>query len=159
MLKRMLLVLALLLATGFTVVACFGGETTDGATDADNGEMDGGDETMAGAELSVITEDAFVFAPAAVSADAGSEVTLTLDNTGGALEHSWVLVPLEMTQEEAVALTDPPPAESILYELRVQPGETNSGTFTAPAEAGSYIVVCAVPGHAAGGMVGSLTVN
>jgi uncharacterized cupredoxin-like copper-binding protein len=41
----------------------------------------------------------------------------------------------------------------------VAPGETSSGTFTAPAEPGTYVVACLVAGHVAGGMLGTLTVQ
>jgi nitrite reductase (NO-forming) len=37
-------------------------------------------------------------------------------------------------------------------------GDSNTFTFTAPA-AGTYQIVCTVPGHALGGMVGDFTVT
>jgi plastocyanin len=152
----MILAIALMAAT--TVTACNGGGETAGEPTAmdDTASTDGG---AAATDLSVKTMDTFAFDPPTVSAAAGSTVNLTLDNTGQALEHTWVLLPMTATMEDALALADPPPADAILYELRVPAGETASGTFTAPSEAGAYIVVCAVAGHAAGGMTGTLTVQ
>jgi uncharacterized cupredoxin-like copper-binding protein len=152
--------LATSLMVGMTLTACGNGADTTEPGGEPTAMEDAGNGASTGAEaLQAKTLDTFVFEPNAWSTTAGSTATLTLDNTGQALEHTWVLLPQTATMDEAIALADPPPADAILYELRVPAGETASGTFTAPAEAGSYIVVCAVAGHAAGGMTGTLTVN
>lgn len=97
--------------------------------------------------------DSFEFNPRTATAQTGSEVTVTLDNTG-ILEHSWTLVgqgvdPLTATEADVLGSAG----------SGVVPGGGNSTfTFTAPAP-GAYIYVCTVPGHAAGGMVGTLTVT
>lgn len=103
--------------------------------------------------LSFEGNDTFQFTPATATVSSGAEVEVTLTNVG-ALEHSWVLVasdadPLTVTDSAAIngATTG-----------TVAGGQTGDVTFTAPS-AGSYQFVCTIPGHAAAGMVGTLTVN
>jgi uncharacterized cupredoxin-like copper-binding protein len=103
--------------------------------------------------LSFEGNDSFQFTPSSASVSAGDEVEVTLTNAG-ALEHSWVLVG-EGT--DAATATDANAINNATTGT-VAPGGTGTATFTAP-DAGSYQFVCTVPGHAAAGMVGTLTVN
>lgn len=152
--SRFLALASFAVAASLGLAACGPGDSA-----APSGDSPASDPGVGGAtSLTVVTLDTFRFEPADVSASAGATVSLMLDNTGQTQEHSWVLLPAGATSADAMALPDPPPDDQILWELRVNPGETATGTFQAPA-AGTYIVVCAVPGHAAGGMLGSLTVN
>jgi nitrite reductase (NO-forming) len=138
--KRLTFLIVLVLAA-LVIVACGGG---------------GGGEDAGGAGPTSLTFagfDDFSFDPNSASAPAGSEVTVTLENEG-VLEHSWVLV---SDQADPATVTD---ADAIggASTGSVPAGESNSITFTAPP-AGTYQYVCTVPGHAAGGMVGTLTVS
>jgi uncharacterized cupredoxin-like copper-binding protein len=158
MLKRLLLVLSILIVSGSILSACGGGdEASEGGTEGGTA-MTGGD-TGGAAAITVKTSDGFKFDPADVSANAGQEVDLTLDNTGQTLEHTWVLLKADVTKDQAITVQDQGDEDKKLQEFRVQPGATNDVSFTAPEEPGTYIVVCAVAGHAAGGMVGSFTVT
>ena len=47
----------------------------------------------------------------------------------------------------------------IFWEIEAQPGETQTGTFTAPAEPGTYQVVCGIAGHVEAGMISAATVE
>jgi uncharacterized cupredoxin-like copper-binding protein len=40
----------------------------------------------------------------------------------------------------------------------LEPGESDTFTFTAPGQPGDYQIVCGIVGHYMAGMVGSLTV-
>ncbi|NIP28213.1 MAG: multicopper oxidase domain-containing protein [Phycisphaerae bacterium] len=113
----------------------------------------GGDEESGPVALSFEGSDTFQFIPASASVSAGDEVEVTFTNTG-ALEHSWVLV---AGDADAATVTD---ADAINNATTgtVAGGETGTVTFTAP-DAGTYQFVCTIPGHAAAGMVGTLTVN
>ena len=89
-----------------------------------------------------------------LTAKAGSEVTVKFINTAGALQHNWVLVPTGTETEIAMAGTTagadnawiPDDSRIIAQSPLVDPGDSASFTFTAPA-AGSYIYVCTFPGH------------
>jgi uncharacterized cupredoxin-like copper-binding protein len=158
--KRLLLVLSILVLSTAALAACNGSDTTAPDTTADeSADTTEGMETGDAMDATVMTLDTFAFDPMDLTVTAGQAVNLTLDNTGQALEHSWVLVTADMTLDDAKAIQDQGDADKKLFEARVAPGETSSSTFTAPDTAGTYIVVCAVPGHAAGGMTGSLIVQ
>jgi plastocyanin len=77
------------------------------------------------------------FVPEEVAIPADTPVTFTLPNTGLAL-HNFSVAALDVSVD-------------------VPPGETLSVTITAPA--GTYEFICAIPGHADAGMVGTLTVG
>ena len=97
--------------------------------------------------------DMFQFTPATAVVPAGSQVTVTFNNVG-VLEHNWVLIPNDVAPEQARDSD----AISGATSGPVAFGGSATFTFTAPA-AGSYKFVCTVPGHAVGGMVGTLTVT
>lgn len=113
----------------------------------------GGGQAAAPAPVAVMVEgaDTFQFSPAMLAVPAGSQVQLTFKNVGG-LEHNFVLVtentdPLLVTEVDALG--------GINAGILSAGGETVY-TFTAPP-AGTYKYVCTIPGHAAGGMVGTFT--
>lgn len=103
--------------------------------------------------LSFEGNDSFQFTPASASVDSGSEVEVTLTNAG-ALEHSWALV----ADDADVATVTDASAIGGATTGSVAGGGTGTVTFTAP-DAGTYKFVCTIAGHAAAGMVGTLTVN
>lgn len=113
----------------------------------------GGGEPQAppAVDLTVEGLDTFQFTPASLSAPAGAPVNLTFKN-GGGLEHNFVMVtentePLTVTEADALGG---------INVGTLSAGEEKLYTFTAPA-AGTYKYVCTIPGHAAGGMVGTFT--
>jgi uncharacterized cupredoxin-like copper-binding protein len=145
-----LMALALMAAIG--LAGC-----SSGATPAAGGT--GGDGATGGTELTVKTLDTFAYDPNAWTVPASQDVSLTLDNSAGALEHSFIILNEGVTAADAVNITPDGDADKKYYSLVVPMGSTESGTFTAPATPGDYVVVCAVAGHAAGGMLGTLTVQ
>ena len=80
----------------------------------------------------------FKFEPANIEAKAGQTINLTLTNKGS-IRHTWVL-----------------PSQNI--KILIEPGQTATKTFTAPA-AGTYDIVCDEAGHKEAGMVGKLVVK
>lgn len=98
--------------------------------------------------------DELYFDKDTLTAKAGSEVTVKLINSAGALQHNWVLVPTGTETEIAMAGTTagadnawiPDDPRIIAQSPLVDPGDSASFTFTAPA-AGSYTYVCTFPGH------------
>ncbi len=92
-----------------------------------------------GAPLNVtVTTAEFKFDPANINAAPGQTINLTVKNTGS-IQHTWVLKAANVT-------------------LTIDPGQTVTKTFTAPA-AGTYVIECDVPGHKEAGMVGQLIVK
>ncbi len=130
---------SLLMAAALLAAACGGGDSSD-----DGG---GGGTTS---DISAAAEE-FLFSPDAWMAGAGSEVTLEFENQG-ALLHTWVILssPIESESEFSEDL--------IVFETSAEAGKAVTITFTAPA-AGTYQVICNVPGHFGEGMEGLLTVT
>jgi uncharacterized cupredoxin-like copper-binding protein len=101
----------------------------------------------------------FAFDPQSWEIPAGEQITITLTNSG-TIAHEWVLLKpgvtiaseadLPETEEELLS-------DFVYWEEEVEPGDTATFTFTAPAE-GTYQIICAIEGHFGGGMEGSLTV-
>ena len=125
-----------IIAMAWLIVACGGGGSS-GST----------------ANLSVTATD-FKFDPQAWTVTAGQSVTVQLKNDGS-IQHQWALM------KAGTTVTSPFDADdeaNVLFKLQAAPDETQTGTFTAPA-AGTYTVVCGVPGHFEAGMLGTLTVK
>lgn len=112
-----------------------------------------GGESSESVALTFDGSDMFQFIPATASVPAGAEVTVTFNNVG-VLEHNWVLIPSDVDPLRATNQDGLPGATS----GSVAAGGSVTFTFTAPAP-GDYQFVCTIPGHAAGGMVGTLRVG
>lgn len=104
-------------------------------------------------EISVETSD-FEFTPNSWPVRAGSEVTLTITNSG-TQEHEWVILNLG---EEVTLPFDEDDEDKVFWEAEIQPGQTQIFTFAAPEEPGDYTIVCGLPGHLEQGMQGVLQV-
>lgn len=85
-------------------------------------------------EISMID---LAFEPADVSIPAGVDVTVNATNNG-VLPHNWAVAEPSLTTET------------------IQGGQVSSVVVNLPA--GTYDLLCTVPGHASAGMVGVLTV-
>jgi len=97
---------------------------------------DAGDADVADGAL-VIEASEFAFEPETVTIPADTDVEITLDNVG-AVEHDWTVEELDV-------------------HIHADAGETVTETINVPA--GTYEVICVVPGHAEAGMVGTLVVE
>jgi uncharacterized cupredoxin-like copper-binding protein len=135
--KKLAVMMGVILALSMLLTACGGGSGSGSSGSSINTTM---------------TE--FKFDPAAWTVTAGQSVSLKLTNSGS-VEHSWVLLSKPVTGN---TFTDADKA-NILFSKTVPAGQTATVTFTAPATAGDYQVVCDVPGHLEAGMMGKLTVK
>lgn len=119
---------AVLLAATLGLAACGGGD--DGG--------DGGGEAAASGDAITVQTTEFEYDPASMTIPADTDVTVTLDNSEGAVEHDFTV---EDTDDQVTAA----------------PGQVTEGTVNLPA--GDYTVYCSVPGHRESGMEASLTVE
>ena len=105
-------------------------------------------------ELSVELHE-FKFTPSEFILPAGGEVTITLSNNG-TVPHELVI--MKYGQKVSVPFSDDDEG-NIYWEHEVEPGVTETVTFTAPTEPGEYQVVCGIEGHLEVGMIGELVVK
>ena len=110
-----------------------------------------------------VTGEALKFDQATLSAKAGGPVKVTLKNGSTAQKHSWVLVKGGDDVAAKVNTAADPTTGAVTVggdvlatSKIVDPGGTDTVSFTAPA-AGTYTFVCTVPGHYAAGMKGTFT--
>jgi uncharacterized cupredoxin-like copper-binding protein len=164
--KRNMGLMALILAGGVGLAACSSSQpTTDNSNAATvptaASETNTNGAAPAGAPVvlpETKTLDTFVYEPNAWTTNVGADTSITLDNTAGTQEHTWVLLKKDVTRDQAIAIAQGDET-MVIYETKAAAGQKGTGKFTAPTVAGDYLVICHVPGHAAGGMVGTLTVK
>lgn len=99
----------------------------------------GGGGGGAGAVTVSVEGSEFAYQPADISAKPGQKVTINFKNVG-TVEHTFVIKDLN-------------------FKLTAQPGQTVTGTFTAPSTPGTYEIHCDVAGHTEAGMQGKLVVQ
>jgi azurin len=125
-------------------------------------------------KIEITGNDQMQFSSKALEATAGDTVILTLKHIGKlpkvAMGHNWVLLQKDVKVPEfgmkamKAATTDYIPTddetkkEVIAHTKLLGGGESDTITFTAPAEAGDYPYLCSFPGHFAL-MQGILTVK
>ncbi len=100
----------------------------------------GGASASGGTPLNVtVNATEFKYDPATINATPGQTINLTVKNVG-TVQHTWIL-------------------NAANVKLTIDPGQTVSKTFNAPATAGTYQFECDVAGHKEAGMVGQLIVK
>ncbi len=137
---------SLLMATAVIAAACGGNDSTDTVAPPESTPA----TPPPTSEITATAAD-FLFRPGAWTVAAGSEVTFELENQGS-VPHTWIILssPIESETEFSEDL--------IVFETTADAGEVLTTTFTAPT-AGTYQVICNIPGHLGLGMEGLLTVN
>jgi uncharacterized cupredoxin-like copper-binding protein len=107
-----------------------------------------------------VTTTEFAFSPASWTVPADQEISIDITNNGTVV-HEWVLLQpgVNITSEADLPETEEELLADFVYvEEEVDPGATKTLTFMAPA-AGTYQVICAIPGHFGAGMNATLTVT
>jgi len=96
----------------------------------------------------------FMFNPNDFTVPAGQEITIELSNNG-AVVHDFIIM------EHGTNAGDdfgPEDEANIYWKAELDPGTSDTYTFTAPSEPGEYQVVCGIAGHYLAGMVATLFV-
>lgn len=96
----------------------------------------------------------FMYDPGEFAIPAGKEITLKAANEGK-VGHEFVIIKLG---QEVTVPFDADDEGKVFWEHEVEPGETDTITFTAPTEPGEYVILCGISGHFEAGMAGKLTV-
>jgi uncharacterized cupredoxin-like copper-binding protein len=112
-----------------------------------------GDDGAASTSLEVQASD-FSFDPDRWVVPTGEAFEVELENAG-TIVHVWAVLRHDAAVEREAELTSD---DILLRSEAVNPGTAARQTFTID-EAGSYRVICTIPGHFDAGMVGELTVT
>jgi uncharacterized cupredoxin-like copper-binding protein len=96
----------------------------------------------------------FSITPNQFTVRAGSVISVSVINNG-TIEHDFNIIKMGADIGD---MFDPEDEANVLWEVKVKPGETITGTFTVPEETGSYQVICSMPGHLQAGMSGTIIV-
>ena len=119
----------------FLVVGACGDRDTAGGGDPSTRVVNGSD---------------FAFESDTFDVQAGREITVELRNRG-AVEHTWTVLAAGV---QAASAEDIVPSD-ILSNVSASAAQSDSVTVVVPA-AGSYQVICSVPGHLEAGMEATL---
>jgi cytochrome c oxidase subunit 2 len=128
------IVLAMAIVAMAALLAACGGNNAPPSSGAPSSGASGSEQ-----ELKVTASD-FKYDPNTFTVKAGQKTKVTMTNKG-AVDHTWVV-------------SDS--SGAVIYKMTVAVGKTGSGEFTLPA-AGTYTLVCDVPGHKEAGMQGKIT--
>ena len=96
----------------------------------------------------------FAFTPNQYLVPAGQQITLHVQHDG-TVEHDFIIMKYGTEVGEHFNEEDQP---NVYWQIKVQPGQTETLTFTAPDQPGTYQIVCGMAGHVEAGMVGKLEV-
>ena len=96
----------------------------------------------------------FAFTPSQYSIPAGQQITLHVQHDG-TVEHDFIIMKLGADVGMHFNEEDLP---NVYWQLKVQPGQSETVMFTAPSESGTYQIVCGMAGHVEAGMIGELSV-
>jgi plastocyanin len=94
------------------------------------------------------------FRPNEFTVPAGADVSITATNYGVA-RHNFIIFKKGFDAGEHFGHED---EANIYWMIELQPGQSDTQTFTAPVEPGEYFVTCGAMTHMEDGMVGKLIV-
>ena len=155
--SRKVPVAVMLVLLSFVVAACgtAADDTTTSASEDQTTTSSAGSEASTELSTSVVEME---FTPNTWTVPAGEQVSIIITNDG-TVKHEWVLMQEGVTIASEADLPESEEelmADFVNVEEEVEPGETKTLTFEAPP-AGTYQIICAIPGHFDAGLEGTLT--
>jgi uncharacterized cupredoxin-like copper-binding protein len=97
----------------------------------------------------------FAFNPNEFTVPAGEEITLNVTHNG-TMEHNFIIMKYST---DAGDMFDEEDKINVFWQVALQPGDSETVSFTAPEQPGTYQVICGMPGHLQSGMIGKLIVT
>jgi plastocyanin len=97
----------------------------------------------------------FAFNPNEFTVPAGEKITLNVTHNG-TMEHNFIIM---KHGSDAGDIFDEEDQVNVFWEVALQPGDSETVSFTAPEQPGTYQVICGMPGHLQSGMIGKLIVT
>jgi plastocyanin len=101
-----------------------------------------------------VTLSDFSFSPDQVEIAAGKDIAVTVTNNGKE-KHEFVIFKQGLNAGDKFGPED---EDNIYWEIEADPGQTSTGTFTAPTQTGVYYVTCGLEKHMEKGMSGYVIV-
>jgi len=96
----------------------------------------------------------FAFTPNQYIVPAGQEITLHMEHDG-TVEHDFIIMKYDTSVGDHFDKED---QQNVYWQIKVQPGQSQTITFIAPEQPGTYQIVCGMAGHVEAGMVGKMEV-
>ena len=97
----------------------------------------------------------FMFTPNDYVIPAGQEITLELKNSGS-IKHDFIILKKGVVVQ--TSFDREKQKDDIYFQALLESNNVQTFTFTAPAEAGEYQIICGIPGHFQAGMTAKLIV-
>ncbi len=97
----------------------------------------------------------FMFTPTNYTVPAAQEITIELKNSGS-IKHDFIILKKGITIQGS--FNQEKQKDDIYFHAILESEKEGAFTFTAPAEAGEYQIICGIPGHFQAGMIARLTV-
>jgi uncharacterized cupredoxin-like copper-binding protein len=97
----------------------------------------------------------FAFNPNEFTVPAREQITLSVTHNG-TMEHNFIIMKYGT---DAGDIFDEEDQVNVFWEVALQPGDSETVSFTAPEQPGTYQVICGMPGHLQSGMIGKLIVT
>lgn len=97
----------------------------------------------------------FMFTPDSYIIPAGQQITLELKNSGS-IKHDFIILKKGVVIQGS--FDHDKQMDDIYFHAMLDSNQADTFTFTAPAEAGDYQIICGIAGHFQAGMIAKLKV-
>ena len=156
---RLPVLVALLLLGALLLAACGGGDDDDAATPTPTATAPATATAAGDAGTSVEVSLSEWAVRVAVGAIDAGEVAFTVANAG-TLSHTFVIVRSDAAPRELLVVAGSVAEDEVDIVARIAPyAAGTTKRLTVDLDAGSYLLICNIPGHYLSGMTVAFTVN